>query len=105
MAREQLDPYDVLGVARHASESDVARAYRRAARATHPDAGSADAERFHEVNHAYETLRNPRRRAAYDRAQAHRPAVPSPGQHIVLGAPQAAPATFARLLFDLLRRA
>lgn len=89
MAREQ-DPYDVLGLGRHASSSDVARAYRRAARATHPDssAGAASAERFQEVSDAYETLRDPQRRAAHDRARAERPSVVSVGRHIVLGAPQ-----------------
>lgn len=88
MAREQPDPYDVLGVSRQASESEVARAYRRAARATHPDAGCADTERFREVHHAYETLRNARRRAEHDRTEVRRAAIVSVGPHIVLGAPQ-----------------
>ena len=86
MAREQLDPYDVLGVGRHASGDDVTRAYRRAVRATHPDGGSAaSADGFHEVTRAYETLRDPQRRAAYDRAHPQRPPVVSTGPHIVLG--------------------
>lgn len=65
------DYYAVLGVARGASAADVDRAYRRAARATHPDVHPDDAsaaERFHAVAVAYETLGDPRRRAAYDHA-------------------------------------
>src|SRR4030095_11557764 len=67
--REGRDPYIVLGVPRHASGEEVARAYRRAARASHPDSGGAgSAERFQAVSDAYELLRDPRRRAVYDRS-------------------------------------
>jgi curved DNA-binding protein CbpA len=65
------DYYALLGVARGASAADLGRAYRRAARATHPDVhpdDAAAAERFHAVTIAYETLNDPRRRAAYDHA-------------------------------------
>jgi curved DNA-binding protein CbpA len=65
------DPYALLGIPRDAPAADVTRAYRRAARATHPDAQAADpsaADRFRNVTNAYETLRDPARRAAYDRA-------------------------------------
>ena len=71
MARPELDPYDVLGVPRHASAAEIARAYRRAARETHPDSRPDDpsaAERFRELAAAYEILGDARRRAAYDRA-------------------------------------
>jgi curved DNA-binding protein CbpA len=74
MSREYTDYYALLGVGRGASAADVDRAYRRAARATHPDVhpddGSA-AERFRAVAIAYETLSDPRLRAAYD--DAHPP--------------------------------
>lgn len=64
-----MDPYVVLGVARRASASEIARAYRRAARATHPDSGvGRSGDGFRAVSDAYETLRDPKRRAAYDRA-------------------------------------
>jgi curved DNA-binding protein CbpA len=67
--RERRDPYIVLGVPRQASGEEVARAYRRAARASHPDSGGAgSAERFQAVSDAYELLRDPRRRAVYDRS-------------------------------------
>ncbi len=67
--REHRDPYVVLGVRRHASPDEIARAYRRAARATHPDGGGsgAGAERFRAVSDAYDLLRDPARRAGYDR--------------------------------------
>jgi curved DNA-binding protein CbpA len=71
MAGQYTDYYALLGVGRGASAADVDRAYRRAARATHPDVhpddGSA-AERFRAVTIAHETLSDPRRRAAYDQA-------------------------------------
>jgi curved DNA-binding protein CbpA len=65
--------YSVLGVGRDASAVEIDRAYRRAARATHPDTNPGDssaAERFNAVNTAYETLRRPAKRATYDRARA-----------------------------------
>jgi len=84
MTHGHRDPYDVLGVTSGASAADVARAYRRAARATHPDScpEAPDAGlRFREVNDAYEKLR---RRRAVDQYPAGTPAV-SRGPHIVLG--------------------
>ena len=70
MGRDERDPYSVLRVGREASAAEISRAYRRAARETHPDShrGDPSAERFNAVSEAYETLRDPNRRAAYDRA-------------------------------------
>jgi curved DNA-binding protein CbpA len=80
MSPQHRDYYSLLGVERGASRSDLERAYRRAARATHPDVhpdDSSAAERFAAVTVAYETLRDPARRASYDRANpAIRPGVP-----------------------------
>jgi curved DNA-binding protein CbpA len=73
MSGPASDPYVVLGVSRQASPSEIARAYRRAARATHPDSRPDDpsaAERFVNVSAAYEILGDPYRRAAHDRATA-----------------------------------
>jgi curved DNA-binding protein CbpA len=68
-SRERRDPYVVLGVPRQASGEEIVRAYRRAARASHPDSGGAgSAERFRAVSDAYDVLRDPRRRAVYDRS-------------------------------------
>lgn len=66
---EFKDYYQIMGLARDATQDDVKRAYRRLARKYHPDVSKeADAERhFKEVGEAYEALRDPEKRAAYDR--------------------------------------
>lgn len=65
---EFKDYYAVLGVDRQASAEDIKRAYRKLARKYHPDVSKAsDAEdRFKEVGEAYEVLKDPDKRAAYD---------------------------------------
>jgi hypothetical protein len=65
--------YDVLGVTARASADEVRAAYRRAARAHHPDAGG-DGRAMADLNAAWRVLSDPRRRAAYDRELARRPA-------------------------------
>ena len=65
----QPDPYELLGVPADASSSDIARAYRRLARALHPDSRPGDpaaAGQFQALTLAYEVLSNPARRAAHD---------------------------------------
>jgi molecular chaperone DnaJ len=63
------DFYVLLGVSRDATEADIKKAYRKLAMEFHPDRNSAaDAEsRFKEITEAYEVLRDPQKRAAYDR--------------------------------------
>jgi molecular chaperone DnaJ len=64
------DLYGLLGVSPSASEEEIKRAYRQRARELHPDANGGDAEAeaaFKEVSLAYEVLRDPERRARYDR--------------------------------------
>jgi tetratricopeptide (TPR) repeat protein len=61
--------YDVLGVPRHADDEAIRAAYRRAAKAHHPDlnAGDKDAEQsFRQIAAAYEVLKDPQQRGAYD---------------------------------------
>src|ERR687885_1969688 len=64
------DFYAVLGVGRDASDEDIKRAYRKLAMTYHPDrnGGSKDAEeRFKTITEAYDVLRDPQKRAMYDR--------------------------------------
>jgi molecular chaperone DnaJ len=63
------DFYSLLGVPRDAPEADIKKAYRKLAMEFHPDRNaSPDAEaRFKEITEAYEVLRDPQQRAAYDR--------------------------------------
>ena len=71
------DYYQILGVEPDAGEAEIKTAYRRLARKYHPDvskeAGAED--KFKAVNEAYEALRDPQKRAAYDqlRAGGYRP--------------------------------
>src|SRR5262245_48396897 len=66
------DPYEVLGVPRTASQSEVKKAYRRLAKKLHPDANKSDAKaavKFAELNAAYEILGEDDKRKAFDRGE------------------------------------
>lgn len=68
------DYYETLGVARDASQDAIKKAYRKLAHRYHPDVSKEkDAEeRFKSVAQAYETLKDPDKRAAYDQLGQHR---------------------------------
>lgn len=63
------DYYQILGLARDTTQDEIKRAYRKLARKYHPDVSrEAQAEeRFKEVSEAYEALKDPEKRAAYDK--------------------------------------
>jgi curved DNA-binding protein len=65
---EYKDYYGVMGVKRDATQDDIKRAYRKLSRKYHPDVSKeSDAEeKFKEVGEAYEVLKDPEKRAAYD---------------------------------------
>jgi curved DNA-binding protein CbpA len=67
------DPYAALQVDRRAEPEVIAAAYRSLARKYHPDknASAASTKRMQELNAAYEILRDPVRRRAFDREHAH----------------------------------
>src|SRR4249919_3280994 len=71
------DYYGILGVEPSAGEAEIKTAYRRLARKYHPDVSkeAGAEEKFKAVNEAYEALRDPQKRAAYDqlRTRGYRP--------------------------------
>lgn len=61
------DYYKILGIDKSASEADIKKAFRKLAHQHHPDKnGSGSAEKFKEINEAYQVLSNKERRQQYD---------------------------------------
>src|SRR5579883_1492184 len=69
MAANKRDYYEVLGIARTATDDEVKKSFRRLAKQYHPDTNKEQGAeaRFIEINEAYEVLSDPQKRAAYDR--------------------------------------
>ena len=69
MTTKKRDYYEVLGIARGASDEEIKRAFRKLALEYHPDRNKSDgaADRFKEVNEAYQVLSDSERRSRYDR--------------------------------------
>ncbi len=71
---EKKNYYEILGVAKNASEDEIKSAYRKLAKQYHPDLHPGDAaaaEKFKEINEANETLSDKQKRAAYDYELEH----------------------------------
>ena len=68
MAAAKRDYYDILGVQKNASADDIKRAYRNLARKYHPDVNkeSGAADKFKEINEAYQVLSDQNKRSQYD---------------------------------------
>lgn len=61
-----MDYYSILGVNKQASQDEIKKAFRKAAMANHPDRTGGDDTKFKQINEAYDTLKDPQRRAEYD---------------------------------------
>tara|TARA_R110000772_G_scaffold111117_2_gene214852 strand:+ start:1710 stop:2510 length:801 start_codon:yes stop_codon:yes gene_type:complete len=66
-----MDYYNILGVAKNATDADIKKAYRKLAKTSHPDRTGGDDTQFKRINEAYETLKNPVKRQQYDTPQHH----------------------------------
>src|SRR6186713_2399796 len=74
MAVQFRDYYEVLGVARGASEDEIRKSFRKLARQYHPDVAKdkkVAEEKFKEINEAYEVLSDPEKRRKYDQLGAN----------------------------------
>jgi DnaJ-class molecular chaperone len=63
-----MDYYNILGVNRNASQEELKKAYKKLVMEHHPDRGG-DHDHFAKINEAYETLKDPAKRSAYDNPQ------------------------------------
>lgn len=62
-----MDYYKILGVEKQSTTDDIKKAYRKLAHKYHPDKPGGDANKFKEINEAYQILSNPQKKAQYDK--------------------------------------
>ena len=61
-----MDYYELLGVPRNATESDLKKAYKKQSMQHHPDRNGGSDSKFKEINEAYSALKDPQKRQMYD---------------------------------------
>lgn len=100
-----MDHYKTLGVPRQASTEAIKAAYRKLARRYHPDVSKEpEAEaRFIEITEAYEVLKNPQRRSAYDRLNSQQPNSQKPHERQPAANSAVSNSGFFKNLFNNLR--
>lgn len=66
-----MDYYETLGVSRNANQDEIKKAYRKLAQKYHPDRAGGDAQKFKQVNEAYQTLSDEQKRSQYNQYGAN----------------------------------
>lgn len=64
-----MNYYKVLGVSQTATDAEIKKAFRKLAMENHPDRTGGDDTKFKQINEAYDTLKDPQKRAEYDNPQ------------------------------------